>query len=52
MFYSVITKARAKVRLSEMLKPPVQVRLEVKVIPQQRETPRRDDNKVIARRQT
>jgi hypothetical protein len=33
-----------------MLKLPSQVRLELKVIPQQRESPRRHDNKVIARR--
>jgi len=30
-----------------MLKLPSHVRLELKVIPQQRETPRRHDNKVI-----
>jgi hypothetical protein len=35
-----------------MLKLPSQVRLELKVIPQQRESPRRHDNKVIARRRT
>ncbi|PYV67666.1 MAG: hypothetical protein DMG96_38655 [Acidobacteria bacterium] len=34
-----------------MLKLPSHVRLELKVIPQQRETPRRHGNKVIARRQ-
>jgi hypothetical protein len=35
-----------------MLELPSYVRLELKVIPQQRETPRRHDNKWIARRQT
>jgi len=35
-----------------MLELPSYVRLELKVIPQQREIPRRHDNKWIARRQT
>jgi hypothetical protein len=48
--YSLIPKARAKLRRSDMLKLPSQVRMELKVIPQQRESPRRHDNKVIARR--
>jgi len=44
--YSLITKARAKLHRSDMLKLPILVRLELKVIPQQRETPRRRGNKV------
>jgi len=48
--YSLITKARAKLHRSDMLKLPILVRLELNVIPQQRwKTPRRHDNKIIAR---
>ena len=47
--YSLITKAIAKLHHSDMLKLPILVRLELNAIPQQRETPRRHDNKIIAR---
>ena len=45
-------KDGARLRRSDMLELPSYVRLELKVIPQQRKTPRRHDNKWIARRQT
>src|SRR6266446_7066019 len=43
--YSLITKIKAKLQRSGALKLPSHVRLESKVIPQQRETPREKDKK-------
>jgi hypothetical protein len=46
--YSLITKARAMLRRSDMLKLLSHIRLELKGFPQRRETPLRQDNRIIA----